>query len=50
MAFLCLLLFSGAFSRAWARPSASSSSAATLTDGSVLPFPPVSSASIARAF
>jgi len=60
VALVCLLLSSGVISGAWARPSASAttsaatsakaaaSPAATPTDGSVLPFPPVPSASIAR--
>lgn len=56
VAVLCLLLTSGVISAARARPSASAttsaksaaSPAAAPTDGSVLPFPPVPSASIAR--
>ncbi|MCP9773464.1 arylsulfatase [Synechococcus sp. Tobar12-5m-g] len=60
VAVLCLLLSSGVITGAWARPTASAtasaetsakaaaSPAATPTDGSVLPFPPVPSASIAR--
>jgi arylsulfatase len=56
VALVCLLLSSGVISGAWARPSASAatsaqsaaSPAATPSDGSVLPFPPVPSASIAR--
>ncbi len=52
----CLLLSSGVISGAWARPSASAttstkaaaSPAAPPSDGSVLPFPPVPSASIAQ--
>ena len=56
VAVLCMLLSSGLISVAWARASASATSsaksadspAATPSDGSVLPFPPVPSASIAR--
>ncbi len=56
VAVLCLLLTSGVISGVWARPSASAttsaksaaSPAAAPSDGSVLPFPPVPSASIAR--
>jgi arylsulfatase A-like enzyme len=56
VAVLCMLLSSGLISVAWARASASAttsaksaaSPAATPSDGSVLPFPPVPSASIAR--
>jgi len=42
VALVCLLLSTGVISGVWARPNASPS------DGSVLPFPPVPSASIAR--
>ena len=46
---LCLLLVSGGSFGAWARPTVSANSqgstADTTTDGSVLPFPPVPSAS-----
>lgn len=48
VALVCLLLSSGVISGAWARPSSSASPAVTPTDGSVLPFPPVPSTSIAR--
>jgi len=56
VALLCLLLSSGVISGAWARPSASAATSARAaasptaspSDGSVLPFPPVPSASIAR--
>ena len=56
VAVLCLLLTTGVISGGWARPSSSptasadlaASTAAAPTDGSVLPFPPVPSASIAR--
>jgi arylsulfatase len=60
VALVCLLLSSGVISGAWARSNASAttsaatsakaaaSPASTPTDGSVLPFPPVPSASIAR--
>ena len=44
VALVCLLLSSGVISGAWARPDP----AATPNDGSVRPFPPVPSASIAR--